>query len=233
MEIINSFQPDLKALGKLTSCNVYCIHVKIKDVNNRAEQMIKLVSDTSWIESLGAIQRVTFEANVNKTVTKLVNDIFSRVDSTVTSEFGEYLISDTAGLALQDVYTHLKIPLSELWKSKLTGNDGFDFHTESLTNLICYGEAKYKASANPYVDALNQISDFINHKKDDSDLIFLENFCSKKGINNYVVNKRKAFVAAFSLNAKKPDLIFKNILKGTEIDCLLAFPELYLIGVEV
>ncbi|MCW4469846.1 hypothetical protein OGH69_12775 [Flavobacterium sp. MFBS3-15] len=233
MEIINFQKVDLSTYKKSFDCNVYSIHVKINDVKGSADDMINIISDLSWIEKLGAVEKKTFKANSEKTVKKLVEDIFKKIDSKVTSDFGEYLISDMAGNALQKVHAHIKFPIAELWKSKVTGNDGFDFHTESHTNLICFGEAKYNSNSNPYSAALQQVNGFIKAKKDDSELLQLQPFCTSGCIDNYINNNRKAYILAFSLNTKNSKLVFKNLIKSIEIDELFTFPELYIIGIEI
>ena len=167
-----------------------------------------------------------------KQLKKLVNEIFNKVNNTVTEEFGEYLVSISAKDILITKLDHKNIPLAELWKEKISGNPGFDFHTESPSYLITFGEAKYSSSINPHTHALSQIVDFINEKKDEADLIHLRNFASCKAVEN-AMNQKKAFVAAFSLNGTQFERIFNTVLTSSRIEPLLEYPELYIIGVEI
>lgn len=232
MEIISYKEEDLLACGKTTLCKVYSIHVKVNDIKSRANDMIKIISDNSWLSKLNAIDEKSFTVRAERTIKKLVEDIFEKVENIVSAEFGEYLISDTAATALTNVYNHIKYPLAELWKEKVTGNPGFDFHTESSTEYVFFGEAKYNSSINPYTDAMTQIKDFKDLKKDDSELTDLQKFATSNAIQNAMDNK-KGYIIAFSLNSKNPDIIFKNAIESVNIDCLLDCPELYLIAIEV
>lgn len=232
MKIISNEKYDLVALEIESDCEVHCIHVQIIDVKGRANEMITSISDDSWISKLSSIRQKTFKARAQRTIEKLVNDILKKVDNTITEEFGEFLISDTAQLSLEKGHLHTKVPLAELLKEKVTGNPGFDFHTESSNNLIMFGEAKYSGNSTPRARAINQIADFIELEKDNAELIILENFVSKEAINN-ADDDKKGYAAAFSLNSDNPELIFKNALKSDAIDRLLRFPELYLIAIQV
>lgn len=142
------------------------------------------------------------------------------------------MISLSAQDALESTLQHRKVPLAEIFKERLTGNSGFDFHTESHSNMVAFGEAKYSGSINPYSNALVQIVDFISDEKDVIELTDLSKFVSDGAIDN-AIRGEKAYIAAFSINAAKPGRIFTNILKSKYIKDLLSYPELYLIGVEV
>lgn len=232
MDIISNTTINMGNYGKITTCRVHCIHVKVKSISNSVTEMTRTISDTSWINKLDTIPRITFEATSRKTIDKLVNDILSKVVDNVTDEFGEYLVSYTAQHVLELGHSHNKVPLAELLKEKMSGNPGFDFHTESVFNHIAFGEAKYSATETPRADALNQICEFIQAKKDDMELNMLQHFVSSTAVNNYE-KKKKGYVAAFSLNAQNVDTIFKNALDSNIINSFMGYEELYLIAVEV
>ena len=232
MEVVSVKQEDMTAYKKNTNCVVYSVHVKINDIDVRAKEMIEIISNTSWINSLNIVDQVTFRARSKKTIEKLVNDIFEKIEGSATIEFGEYMVSDTAQTVLNTDLDHTKVPLAELLKEKVTGNPGFDFHTESQTCLIAFGEAKYSGSSNPYSNAMNQIFDFVELNKDDMELSILEKFVSDDAVKNFTKNN-KAYVAAFSINSVHPEKIITNALKSKSINKLLNFNELYVIGVEI
>jgi len=234
MEIISVKEIDMSSYGKSTTCNVHCVHVKINDIDPIAHAMIKDISDTSWISKLDAVSQISFNATSQRTIVKLVNIIVDRIDDTgkLAKEFGEYLVSHSAQNALESNHKHIKLPLAELLKEKDSGNPGFDFHTESKGNNIIFGEAKYSAKGNPRAEALDQLHNFISLKKDAAELIMLEKIVTPTAITNFAINK-KGYVAAFSLNSKNPDLIFKNALESDVIDDLINHEELYLIAIEV
>ena len=219
---------------KVESCQVYLIHLRIDDLKATAGDMIKRISDTSWLEKLDYVPKTTFTATSKKTIDKLVNQIYAKIDTKVTKEFGEYLISDASQLALRDRLEHTIVPLAELLKEKISWNHWFDFHTEwkSENWILSFGEAKYRSSWNPHEKAMTQVMDFIKDGKDDADLLILQSFVTQASIDNFKFN-RKAFAAAFSINWKDIDWIFGNALKHSRIKELITYPELYLIGVEI
>ena len=222
-----------KGIPKLSiETDIYTIHVLIDDLPLQVLEMIKAVTDNSWILKLSPVDKISFETRAKRTVTKLVNEIFKKVANSVTTDFGEYLVSMSAQTALENTLAHHRLPLAELFKEKVTGNPGFDFHTESHTTLIAFGEAKYSGNGSPYPNALTQICDFITLEKDVAELTDLSKFVSEKAISNALDNN-KAYIAAFSLNAKNPDQIFENILLSEYLKPILKYSELYLIGVEI
>ncbi len=233
MEVVRSVIVDMNKLGIATDCEVYVVHIKVKDVDKRAEEMIKTISDTSWINNLSVVLQVGYTATSKRTINKLVKNVHERIsDDALTDDFGEYLVSDTAQCALVDTCMHTKVPLAELFKARVSGNEGFDFHSECIDSLITFGEAKYSGSKSPYAKALSQIIDFIELKKDDAELIILMHHVSEKAASK-CADGIQSYAAAFSINADKPDLIIANALKSENLARLLCHKKLYLIGVEV
>ena len=216
-----------KGDGKL-----FAVLVEVADIAKIATDMHDRITETSWLNDLDVIDRTTFTATSAKTIEKLVECISSRRSDPLSEDFGEYLISDVALEALHSQYQHKKVPLAELLKEKISGNAGFDFHTETQFNVIAYGESKYSGSSTRYSDALKQISEFIQDKKDDIDLRLLNSFVSKDAVNNHIAGK-KAYSAAFSINAKDPELIMNNVAASDYVMNLLACENLFLIGVVV
>ena len=217
---------------KNTSCKVNLIHVRISDIQERAEEIIQLITDTSWLSRLRPVSKRTYSANAKRTITKLVTNILRKVDDEVTEDFGEYLVSISAQDALVHELSHGRIPLSEILKEKSSKNHGFDFHTESPSAIIIFGESKYSGSENPYNIALSQICDFIKDKKNDTDFEMLENFVTPPAMEN-AINEQMGYAASFSMNSNRPNLIFSHALKSDHVKELVSNPELYLIGVEV
>ncbi|WP_206732238.1 hypothetical protein [Halarcobacter mediterraneus] len=232
MIIINYKHENMEDYDKTTDCEVYSIHVKVDDISTKAKQMIIMIQDTSWITELDIIERASFDARAQPTIDKLVHEILSKVTTTLSDDFGEFLISVTAQDSLELQYNHTKVPLAELFKEKKSGNPGFDFHTETSTQLLAYGEAKYSGSINPYTKALKQIKGFLDESKDKMELTDLKYFTSEESISSALEDK-KAFVAAFSINSENPSDIIENALSSEHIEDLLDYEELYIIGIEV
>lgn len=232
MKIISAEQIDMSKYGHLTSCKVFCIHVQIDDISNSANEIMNGISDTSWISELDAVSKKSFTAMATPTIQKIVNEILSKVTNSVSNDFGEYLVSYTAQMALVSEYNHKKMPLAELIKEKIIGNPGFDFHTESTDSNIIFGEAKYSSEGTPRGRAISQISRFIILEKDAMELNALAPLISSEAKENFLENK-KGFTAAFSFNSADPQLIFNNTLTSASLKRLLGHQELYIISVEV
>ena len=176
----------------------------------------------------------SYRINVNRTVAELVNNVMKSVNDEITSELGEYLVSMSSQEVLCKELNHILIPLSELWKEKVKGNPGFDFHTQTPSELISFGEAKYSFNSNPYNTAIEQIKDFISLGKDVADLVHLENIPNVSTTALYQVKASiRAFSIAFSLNAQNIKLIIKNVVKKLKEANLLRHPEIFIIGVEI
>lgn len=226
-DIVDNQASDLNSLT-----DIYIIHVEVNDLSNQASDMITTIMDSSWISRLSPVDKLSYEARAKRTISKLVDDVFKKIADSVTVDFGEYMVSMSAQAALETSLKHFKLPLAELFKEKMTGNPGFDFHTQSHTTLVAFGEAKYSGNNSPYANALAQIAEFITLEKDVAELTDLSKFISEEAITNALKDK-KAYIAAFSVNAKDPKRIFNNVLTSEYITPLLNCSELYLIGVEV
>lgn len=218
--------------GKTTDCLVHVMHVRIADVRTCAEEVLKSISDKSWVTKLDIINQTAYTARCESAIERLANGVIAKVEDKVTGEFGEYVVSHCGQRVLVEGLHHYAVPLAELWKEKVSGNPGFDFHTESQTQMIVFGEAKYSSSSNPYPDAMKQIECFISKKKDQKELSDLRNFVSENSALACVAGK-KAYVAAFSINSGTPENIMQNALQCDYIDALLVYPELYLVGVQI
>ena len=213
-----------------TTAMVSLVAVKIEDVNGYAQELIGILSDTSWINALNAIGKISFEKTALRTIEKLVND-FKTINNAITSSFGEYVVSISAGQSMGLLFNHIVFPISELWKEKLTNNHGFDFHTESPRSLISFGEAKYSKNSNPYTDAASQIINFIEMGKDGGDAALIAHFASKKSIENLLQSSR-GFTIAFSLNSENIETILMNALGSDLIVNLCKMcDELQIVGV--
>lgn len=214
------------------ACDVHCIHVRISDINGIAKELTDEISDTSWIPKLDRLSQRTFKATSDRTIDRLVNDIFNGVITDVTADIGEYIVSYVGQAILESEYKHIKIPLAELLKEKISGNPGFDFHTVSTKRFLVFGEAKFSADDTPRAIALNQIGEFITLEKDFAELNSLRAFLDVD-VHDNMADGRRSFAAAFSFNASNIDLIFKNALESEIIDELTNHHELYLIAIEI
>ena len=142
------------------------------------------------------------------------------------------MISISSVICLVEKLSHKGVPLAELWKEKVTGNPGFDFHTISPEIIFAFGEAKYRSNSNAYSDAAKQVCDFIDLAKDDLDLNNLKNF-SQEAALKLVNDKLRSFTVAFSMHSDNYGAIFNNAVSNEFIKKISTHAqELYLIGVK-
>lgn len=221
----------LKNFPNGSSCEINCLHIKIKDFKPLVKEFETYISDTSWINKLDEISKITFLATSKKTIDKIVNEIIAKITTNVNADIGEFIVSYSAQLALEMEYSHTRIPLAELLKEKISGNPGFDYHTISSNNYLVFGEAKFSLDGTPRADALEQIERFINDR-DNAELLWLQPFLDSITKTN-IINGEKGYAAAFSHNNKNILNTFNNAIASDPIKEIIKHKELYLIAVEL
>ena len=136
--------------------------------------------------------------------------------------------------ALSITQDHHILPLSELWKTRVRGNDSFDFHTETKECYIVFGEAKYQTNRTSYNTALKQVVKFINLRKDDMDLADLMNLVTAKTKSTFeTYGALKSYAAAFSVKNLNNKKLIKQIKENKFFKQLMTQYKLYLIGIEI
>ncbi len=219
-------------LDPLASGEIFSLALEISDLDKRVSEMLEVALDTSWLEPLGVIDKLGYAARSKRTRDKIVNEILNNIESEISEEFGEYMVSDVAQSALKKHLNHIRLPLAEFIKEKISGNPGFDFHTECPKAILSFGEAKYSGVKNSHGRALKQINDFIVDEKDIQELPDIQKFVTSAAALN-AINGRKAYSAAFSIMSDDVALIMENALKSKYVKTLLKYESLYLIGVRV
>ena len=222
---------NLKKIPADCACEINCLHIKIKDFRPIIEEFEEYISDTSWIDGLDEISKLTFKATTKKTIDKIVNDIIAKVSTSVNEDIGEFIVSYSAQLALERGYTHVRIPLAELLKEKISGNPGFDYHTISSKNYLIFGEAKFSMDSTPRANALEQIVLFIGDR-DNAELLWLQPFLTEH-TKNSIIKGEKGYAAAFSYNNKNILATLDNALDSAPVKDIIKHKELYLIAVEL
>ncbi len=216
-----------KAKGK-----IYSIAIDVSDLEQRVKDMQKVVLDTSWLDELDVIDRLGYEARSKGTVEKIMHEILNNVETDISEDFGEYMVSDVAQTALKDYLSHIRLPLAEFIKEKISGNPGFDFHTESPSALVSFGEAKYSGVQSAHGRALKQINEFIKAQKDIQELPDLRRFVSEAAIQN-AVSGNKSYSAAFSITSDDVEHIMDNAIRSIHMKTLLNYDAIYLLGVKI
>lgn len=233
--LITKFEVD-KARYKLPESNakIYACLVEV-NASDSISSVIREINDNSWISKLDIVDQVSYTARLQETVKKIMKDCL-KFDNDLSqhvydySVVGEYIVSKEGRNALHSHFSHLYVPLAELWKEKVSGNPGFDYHSETESKIIIFGEAKYKSSENPYTTAIQQVERFINEKKDLKELTDLRHFISNESVENCIGGK-KGFSVAFSIKSDKPENILDNAIRSEDNVTINDYDEFYIIGV--
>lgn len=234
-EIANVQEVNLIEHGYNTECKVFYVHIKINSIDNIAFVLIENFLSDSWVSGLmDEDDKISYWACAKPTIKYLVEDVLKEVaeKNEMTSKFGEYLISSTSQMSLEKYFNHDAFPIAELWKEQKSGNPGFDFHMHTHTDLLAYGEAKYSSTNSPCIVAIDQIIEMIDTEKDKREFTNLKRL-NQKISSKHLDKENKAFISAFSLNAKNPITVLNNALAHEATHRLLDYPELYIIGVEL
>lgn len=236
MKIIECKIVDTCSFGYKKHNHVYSILVEVEAANAKQEasDIIKIVIDTSWILKFDAIDQASLLACATPTINKIVDSILNKVGTKIEKEFGEYLVSYNAQRALVECLSHSAIPLPELFKEKVSGNPGFDFHTISPNTLIVFGEAKYNSNKSPFDNAEKQIIDFLDprRQKHIKELKEVRRFSGDIAAKK-VIDGSLGIAAAFSIYAKDAQKTMENAIKHTEFQNLLSNDEVYIIGINI
>lgn len=232
MKIIHLDKIDIAKYGKKSSGSFFVAHVRVDNLKETSESILVAINDKSWIQRLNYAKKETFESCMEATVRKIAQEIFNRKQGALTESFGEYIISFTALDTLEEGFGHNKVPLAELLRDQESGNPGFDFHSESTSKIIVFGEAKYSEKSTAHGRGIKQVKEFIGSKKDSRDLNMLEGIVSDEAIESHR-NKRKGFAVAFSYHSQDIEKTLKNIFKSEHIEALLNHEEVYLIAIEI
>lgn len=213
--------------------NFFVCHVNVSDITKMADELSKSVMDDSWIMNLDEGARRAYQITVAETAECLV-DIFKNnlfTGDKVSVEFGEIMVSMGSSQALEIIFDHTSLPISELWKAQIKGNEGFDFHTVCSDQLINFGEAKFSGSQTPHGKASNQANGFIEKDKHFRDRVHLVNLVEQEAIENLDKEEFGA-VLAFSMNAQNPLTVFRNAIStALTHQNLIKAKNIYIVGV--
>ena len=166
-------------------------------------------------------------------MTRIKEDLKLNPDSSLASSAGEYVVSELGHSSVVNELNYLDIPLPELFKEKVKGNPGFDFYSENPgTEILLFGEAKYKAQTNAYDDAFKQIEGFVEEGKDIDELANLEHFCSDNA-QEKVVDGIKGYIAAFSSTSMRDEVLVAHIEKDEHYKKILQYEEVVCVAVNL
>lgn len=223
MTILKCEKLDISKIS--TTCQAFLYIIKIDDLSQNAEELIKTISDNSWISKLDVIPQRTYEECSKITIGKLLHIVNNqRANNTIADGFGEYMVSMNAQKTIETEFGHKHIPLAELWGKKTDGNPGFDFHTYDEKNqLITFGEAKYNSNNTALNDAVTQINHFIKDepRKDRIDSVDLQALKIPDIPILKIQNGERNLAAAFSIVGKIDNFNIQNYFEKDYIKTLL------------
>ena len=191
------------------------------------------LSNLCWLSQFdSSFLRHGFEVRAKGTLDYILKNVLMGNTEKSTGEAGEYIVSELSRQTIVTQKHYLDIPLGELIKQKASGNPGFDFFTKNLSEEILFAEAKYNSTKNAYGNAMKQIKDFINEKKDIADLPDIERFVGTVACDNAYQGK-KGYVAAFAAKEISTIDLIKNIKDNDNYNLLSNYQELICVAVNV
>jgi len=213
--------------------NITFIRIVPTSIELTLKDVFVSLSNLSWIYEFDKeYVRQSFQVRADATVKYISDNIIKANDDEITSNSGEYVISELARKSIIDELDYSNIPLGELIKEQKSGNPGFDFYSENLTEILLFGEAKYIANRNAYGSAFEQIVRFEKEKRDIADLQDIDKFCRGKSLKNVLENK-KGFIAAFASKTITTERLINNIKANTDYNVLKKFNELICVAVNI
>lgn len=207
--------------------------VEPEDLSKTLLEIIKVISDLSWIKKFDEdFLQESFESRALPTV----NDIRIKLENSdgdkITSEAGEYVVSELSREVLYSELKYSNIPLSELYSKQISGNPGFDFHSENMSDIILFGEAKYLNDRNAYGTGLKQIVEFVRDKKDIKDLADLRDFCSPQALKNAQLGI-KGYAIGFAAKGTDTKNLIINIQNNVNYQIIEKYSEVVLVAVNI
>ena len=218
---------------KQIETNIFFIRIKPTDIKLTLGNIFRSMSNLTWINKFDEQYRQdAFEVRANETISYLSGKVFNQANDNITSETGEFVVSELSRLAVVNELSYLDIPLAELFKSQAVGNDGFDFFSRNLNKIILFGEAKYNSRQNAYGVAFEQIVRFEKIKQDVSDVMEITHFCCEESLKNHS-NGKKGFIAAFASKTISTEAIISGIKRNANYKQLVGFEEIICVAVNV
>jgi hypothetical protein len=120
--------------GTSKTVKIFFINLKLTDLSKKVKDITSNISDESWINKLGDIDKASYGVRFSTTCKFLIEDILRKISNPISEELGELLVTHSAKDTLEYDYAHKPIPIAELWHAKKSGNPSFDFHSVSELN---------------------------------------------------------------------------------------------------
>ncbi|WP_168118512.1 hypothetical protein [Paenibacillus sp. HB172176] len=225
---------ECKPIQYTGNCSITFIRIDPENLQDTLSVIIKALIDLSWLSRFDQdYMKESFRQRANETITDIQRKIADCSDDKVTKEAGEYVVSELARGSLIRNMNYLDIPLSELLGMKVSGNPGFDFHSQNNdTHTVIFGEAKYNSRQSAYDSAIKQVNQFIIDKKDIKQIADLQPFCTHKALSR-ANSGLKGFAIAFSAKSTSSDVLIANIKEHTKFTELSKYVEIVIVAVNL
>ncbi len=224
---------DFRKIDELNHNKVTFIRVEPIDLQATLTDIINTLSDLSWISRFDKEYiREGFKERALPTVADITAKLTASSLEKVSENAGEYVVSELSRNAIVNQLKYLSVPLSELYSKQVSGNPGFDFHTQNDCETLIFGEAKYLSNRNAYGSGLKQVVEFIDAKKDLRDIPDLRDFFCQTAIQK-VTQGTKGFAIGFSAKTTSSDTIITYIIQNQYYNILLSYEEIILVAVNI
>nr|WP_307757129.1 hypothetical protein [uncultured Christensenella sp.] len=210
------------------------IRIDPENLQDTLAHIMQTLLDLSWLSRFDQdYLKNSFNIRAQKTIADIQKKFNACADDTITKEAGEYVVSELARQSLISQMNFLDIPLSELLGMKISGNPGFDFHSQNTkTDTVIFGEAKYNSRQSAYAMAITQISEFIVEQKDIMQIADLHPFCTPAALQR-ASKGLKGFAIAFSAKSTASSNMIASILAHADFRKLLPFEEIVIVAVNL
>lgn len=218
----------------MSNDHITFIRIDPENLQDTLADIMETLMDLSWLSCFDEdYMRSSFKIRAEKTIADIQKKFSDCSDDSVTKEAGEYVVSELARQSLLDQMSYLHIPLSELLGMKISGNPGFDFHSQNkVTNTVIFGEAKFNSRQSAYSPAITQVTEFIKDKKDIMQVADLNRFCTPSALSR-ANDGFKGFAIAFSAKSTPSDRMIKSILSHPDFTKILPFEEIIIVAVNL
>lgn len=222
-----------KKIDTINHKKVTFIRIEPINLQSTLTEIINTLSDLSWISQFDEEYiRESYRERAEPTIRDITRKLTASTMDEVSSDAGEYVVSELSRKAIVNQLNYLNIPLAELFNKQKSGNPGFDFHTQNDCETLIFGEAKYLCSQNAYGIGLRQVVEFIDDKKDIKDTLDLRDFFSQVVLNK-VTQGIKGFAIGFSAKTTSSETLIANIIQNRDYKKLLKYEEIILVAVNI
>lgn len=209
------------------------LRINPTDIKLTLKNVLDSLMNLSWLSNFDEDYLVdSYKLRCEQSIKHIAENIIKEDESKVTSNSGEYIISELARSSVVDTHSYLDIPIADLFKKQTVGNPGFDFYTLNSNKNILFGEAKYIAKQSGHLRALQQSYDFYTQKQHITEIADIEVFFCKESLQNCIKDEI-GFMVAFSAKKTKTANFIKIIKKNPNYKELIKFKEVILIAVNI